>query len=71
MFFSLQPSQAILSDANEELINSYQAVRDEPHALLKELKKHQIKHGSDFYYWMRQRRFTNPIKKSSKVYLSQ
>ena len=34
IFFALRPSKAILSDANFELINAYQAIRDNPERFL-------------------------------------
>jgi len=48
MFFDLQPSMAVLSDANSELINCYKVVRDNPKALLKELAGYQIEED-EFY----------------------
>jgi DNA adenine methylase len=38
VFFTLRHGRAILSDVNAELINSYKAVRDDPHALIDELQ---------------------------------
>ena len=36
----MSPASAVLSDANEELINCYQIVRDKVEELIEALKKH-------------------------------
>ena len=38
MFFDLQPSHAILSDSNEELVNTYIVIRDQVEVLIKNLQ---------------------------------
>ncbi len=53
VFFSMRPTEAILSDVNDELITTYLGVRDEPARVLQELKKHDQRHCSDYYYQMR------------------
>lgn len=53
MYFALQPAQAILSDANFELINTYQAIKDDPLMIKRLLREHQRKHSKDYYYKMR------------------
>ena len=40
LFFALRPTDAFLSDINQELINIYTVVRDNDDALVAELKKH-------------------------------
>lgn len=42
-----------ISDANEELILTYQTVRDQPGELLRLLKKFEKKHNKEFYYEVR------------------
>ena len=51
MFFDLQPKTAILSDANEELINAYIVVRDQVEELIKKLKN--FKNDEKQYYEIR------------------
>ncbi|ACK66740.1 DNA adenine methylase [Rippkaea orientalis PCC 8801] len=51
LFFSLQPSQAVINDSNRELINCYQVIRDHPDALIEDLKKHQ--NNEDYFYQIR------------------
>ncbi len=53
VFFALRPSHAILSDANFELINAYQAVRDNPGKIAQLLREHQHLHSKNYYYQMR------------------
>lgn len=53
IFFALRPSMAILSDANFELINTYQAIRDEPEKITRLLQEHQHLHSKDYFYQMR------------------
>ena len=39
LLFHIQPSKAIINDANEELINVYKVIRDDVDSLIAELKK--------------------------------
>lgn len=51
MFFALRPEKAVLSDVNEELINTYTVIRDDLPKLCKELAKH--KYEEKHYYKVR------------------
>ena len=51
VFFRLQPSVAVLSDVNEELINCYIVVRDEVEELIQALRVHR--NERDYYYSVR------------------
>lgn len=51
MFFALDPNRATLSDTNEQLINCYRMVRDEPDRLMKALAK--LRNTADHYYEVR------------------
>ena len=57
VFFHLQPrglfERYVLSDANAELVNLYQVVRDQPDALLDCLRDHAARHSADYYYTVR------------------
>ncbi|MDO8292603.1 MAG: Dam family site-specific DNA-(adenine-N6)-methyltransferase [Gallionella sp.] len=53
VFFALRPAQAILSDANFELINTYQAIKDSPEKIAHLLRDHQRHHSKEYYYKMR------------------
>jgi DNA adenine methylase len=52
-FFALSPKRATLSDKNEELIQAYCALRDDPEAVVTLLRRHRYKYG--FYYRTRRR----------------
>jgi DNA adenine methylase len=51
VYFHLQPARAVLSDLNEELITTYEVIRDKLDDLLASLQKH--KDGAEYYYWVR------------------
>ena len=53
VYFALRPAQAVLSDANFELINTYQAIKDDPKIIECLLREHQRQHSKDYYYKMR------------------
>jgi DNA adenine methylase len=53
VFFHLQPSTAVLSDLNGELIRTYQVLREKPDSVVRHLKKHQLLHSHDYYYRVR------------------
>jgi DNA adenine methylase len=49
----LKLHKVFLSDANEELINCFVAVRDKPSELIELLSNHRKKHSKDYYYAVR------------------
>lgn len=51
LFFALQPTRALLSDINEELVITYQAVRDNLDELIEELSYHR--YDRDYFYEVR------------------
>lgn len=53
LFFALQPDKAIINDYNEELINIYKVVKDEPEKLLSILTKHDELNSEDYFYRIR------------------
>lgn len=60
VFFHLNPSGAIISDKNEELINFYRVVRDHPEDLLADLTGHV--NTEEYYYQIRSQ---NPVQMTS------
>jgi DNA adenine methylase len=50
-FFAIQPSQATISDLNQELITTYKAVRDEPEKVIQILRTYP--YDEEFYYNLR------------------
>jgi DNA adenine methylase len=53
LLFDLQPTKAYVNDANAELINCYQVIRDQPEALIEHIKGH-ITGSSEYYYQIRE-----------------
>lgn len=51
LFFALGPTRAILSDLNDELINTYQVVRERTDELIHHLKQHE--YSEEYFYFMR------------------
>lgn len=53
LLFALQPSKAVINDANTELMNVYQVIKTSPDALIDILKEYEEKHNKEFYYHIR------------------
>src|SRR4051812_46412057 len=49
-FFSLRPTSALLADLNQDLIDLYNAVRDDPRAVARMLIHYHHSHCNQFYY---------------------
>ncbi len=56
LYFYLEPPQAIINDINEELITTYQAIKDSWEDVERNLKIHAHKHNREYYYIMRKRK---------------
>jgi DNA adenine methylase len=70
-FFHSLPASAILTDANSELIATYEAVRADPHGVLKHLRHHQRRHSDSYYYSMRDRVPRSPVTRAARfIYLN-
>jgi len=67
VLFNMQPKKAIINDYNTELINVYKTVRDNLDDLLDELKIHEEKNSSDYYYEVRALDREAKYKKMSDV----
>lgn len=50
VYFKLLPCRAILSDKSIDLIRVYEAIRDNPKDVLRQLKVHHTKHTKSYYY---------------------
>ena len=53
ILFGLQPKCAIVNDLNEELMNVYLTIKDEPENLISLLKIHEMNHSENYYYEIR------------------
>ncbi len=71
VLFDTQPKKATINDFNEELINVYKIIKEDPEGLISDLKTH--KNESDYFYTLRvldrDENFKNysSIKKASRV----
>ena len=73
VFFGLRFANATLGDVNEELINAYCMVRDEPAALTDSLAHHQRKHSRTHYYAVRAQKTATlePVARAARlIYLN-
>lgn len=71
LYFSEQPTEAVISDSNEELINLYQTVANEVDALIDELKKYY--YDKELYYQTRAinvKELTSVQRAARTVYLN-
>ncbi|GBO83572.1 DNA adenine methylase [Marinobacter salsuginis] len=71
IFFALQPNESVLSDSNQWLIETYQAIRDDWKTVVKKLQEHQDYHCKDYYYDIRSIRFENIMDRAAQfLYLN-
>ena len=71
VFFRLKPSSSILSDANPDLIATYQTIKADWQALLERLHSHQEKHDKTYYYKIRAFVPNDPIERAARfIYLN-
>jgi len=52
--FDLQPKKAVINDANKELINCYEVIKNNPEELLVATRKHQEMNSKEYYYELRE-----------------
>lgn len=55
LFFALRPKRAVLSDANEHLIKSYEYVRDDWKTVGRYLRQHLCRNSESYYYEIRKK----------------
>lgn len=53
VFLALEHKKVVINDLNEELINVYEQIRDDPEKLLLLLKRHSTLHNKRYYYEIR------------------
>lgn len=70
VYFHLDPKKAFISDSNNELINAYIQVRDNPELVIKFLS--EFENSEEFYYKLRKQRFNDEIKEAARfIFLNQ
>ena len=71
VYFSVKPEHAVLSDLNQELIETYDALSTRWRAVEDLLHQHQILHGSQYYYHMRSLIPSSKIERAARfIYLN-
>lgn len=75
LLFDLQPKHAIINDLNQELINVYNVIKNNPEELIEDLKKHY--NTSEYFYEIRSvdrfplfQEFNNIQRASRIIYLN-
>lgn len=66
ILFHLQPKKAIINDFNDELMNVYQVIKENPNGLIKILEKHKEANSEDYYYETRALDRTSDYENLSK-----
>ena len=56
VFFFMEPTEAILSDVNKELIQTYLAIKQDWRKLDRTLQYHSRRHNDDYYYEIRKQK---------------
>ena len=70
-FFSLHPKQAVLSDLNADLVNTYKQIKEHPGEIVKRLKEHHNHHNRKYYYKIRSQHFDNALDRAAQfIYLN-
>jgi DNA adenine methylase len=71
IFFYLQPSEALISDINPELINVYIVMKYHHTSLSDLLKQHHANHSREYYYAIRENIPDNTIARAARfLYLN-
>ena len=71
VFFHLQPSHAVLTDINADLVITYRCVRDNLEELITLLQAHQQRHNSEYYYDVRNYHNGTDLTKAARfIYLN-
>ncbi len=67
VFFDIQPSKAIISDANKELTNCYKVIKNDVEKLIRSLGKHV--YDKDYYYTVRDQdpMSLDPVKRAART----
>lgn len=53
VLFGLKPEYAVINDFNEELVNAYKVIRDNPEELIQLLEQHKSNNSVDYFYEVR------------------
>lgn len=53
VLFHTQPKKAVINDSNEELINIYQVIKEQPEELITLLESHRDRNSQEYFYEVR------------------
>lgn len=71
VLLGLCPQNAVINDYNEELINTYKVIRDNPEELIRLLERHRDKNSIDYFYevraWDREQKVYNQLSKVERA----
>jgi DNA adenine methylase len=67
VYFHLQPTRAILGDANPDVIDTYRGVQRDWTKLEKALARHQKKHSDRYYYEIRGARPRSLVNRAARI----
>lgn len=71
MFFGIAPCSAVLSDANETLIETYQAIKEDWSSVEAKLIEHDRNHSAEYYYAIRSQKPRAPHTRAARfIYLN-
>ena len=71
VFFALQPQNGIITDINNDLIDLYIVMRDEPDKLKKMMLGHQKEHCKEYYYYIRSKIYEEKVERAAQfLYLN-
>lgn len=71
VFFKLAPDSSIISDSNQELISTYEAIRNDWLSVETALKRHHSRHSKAYYYKMRDTKPRTPHGRAARfIYLN-
>ncbi|MCM1063757.1 MAG: Dam family site-specific DNA-(adenine-N6)-methyltransferase [Eubacterium sp.] len=71
LFFALKPDYAILSDVNNELIEVYLVMREQPSELREKILYHQRHHCKEYYYKVRSLKPRTAVNRAARfLYLN-
>jgi len=71
LFLHLNPKNSLISDVNQELINTYKAIRDFPEEMENALAEYQVKHSKEYYYQVRSKQYDDLVEQAARfLYLN-
>lgn len=71
VYFYLNPTKAILSDINKELIITYNALKKDYLKVIKYLELHNTRHSKEYYYIIREQEYVDEYRIAARlIYLN-